>query len=313
MRRHNGPERIINTPAVKATTSTRDRDDFYGGIYAKYNNGRFFFNAEFDWYDRLDRQYTLAATSGESRYVQDYRLMAELGVMAGPSKIALMASWLAGNDRRNGVINGINQGILTAQLTSLANAVSNVDFRWNQASLSNTGLYRPYSYLMVYSYGTGPYINLDTNNGYVNDAMTYAARLDYAVAANLNVYGSFFWADRVGNGYGWGYLAPDDTVGGTGRVTGAYRGGTGAAAAPNIPDNNLGWEVDAGFDWKLLEGLLVNATFGYWQPGKWFNHACISKTNPGWNTPNAANSFGTQADRDIDPIFGMELKITGEF
>ncbi len=236
--------------------------------------------------------------------------------MAGPSKISLMASWLAGNDRRRGVLNGINQGMTTGQFGNSTNAVSNVDFRWNQASLSNTGVYRPYSYLMVYSYGTGAYINLDTNNGYVQDAMTYAGRLDYAVAANLNVYGSFFWADRVGNGYGWGYLAPDDTAGAatTGRVTGAYRGGaTAATAAPNIPDNNLGWEVDAGFDWKLLEGLLVNATFGYWQPGKWFNHACISKTNPGWNTPGVGNSFGTQADRNIDPIFGMELKITGEF
>ncbi len=56
VRRHNGPERIIDTPANKRLATIRDRDDFYGGIYAKYNNGRFFFNTEFDWYDRLDRQ-----------------------------------------------------------------------------------------------------------------------------------------------------------------------------------------------------------------------------------------------------------------
>lgn len=331
VRRHNGPEKALVAPGPGTATNpgknrigVRDREDFYGGIYAKYNNGRFFFNTEFDWYDRLDRVWnrTGATATASTRYVQDYRLMAELGVMAGPTKVALMASWLNGNDRRAGVVNNINQGLITNQISSLttANTVSAQDFRWQQASLSNTGLYRPYSYLMVYSYGTGPFVNLDTNNGYVADAMTYAARVDYAVAANLNVYGSFFWADRVGNGYGWGYLAPDPNAfgatgnTGTGRVTGAYRGGTTVGtAARNIPDNNLGWEVDGGFDWKLLEGLLVNATFAYWQPGKWFNYACIDKLNPGWNTPNTGNNWGTIPDRKIDPIFGMEIKVSAEF
>ncbi|MBI5251463.1 MAG: hypothetical protein HY912_18395, partial [Desulfomonile tiedjei] len=254
-------------------------------------------------------------------YRQNYRLMAELGVMAGPTKIAVMSSWLSGPDRRGGYTNNINQGSLIDAIGSGATTgpvIVSGDLRYQSATSSNTGVYRPYSYLMVYAYGLGAYMNQDTNNGYVEDAMTYAGRMDYAVAANLNVYGSFFWADRVGNGYGWGYLAPNPTVDGDGRVFGAYRGTrTGAqvpvAVAPNIPDNNLGWEVDAGLDWKLLEGLVVNATFAYWQPGKWFNHACISKLNAGWNNPSTAANWGTIPNRNIDPIFGTEIKVSAEF
>ena len=89
--------------------------------------------------------------------------------------------------------------------------------------------------------------------------------------------------------------------------------GLSTTVAPTIPDNNLGWEFDAGFDWKLLEGLTVNATFGYWQPGKWFNFACVSRTNPGWTAPAVGNGWGITPDRNIDAIYGMEMKIVGNF
>jgi hypothetical protein len=321
VRRHRNPERLLANAATKINSDTRDRDDFYGGVYFKYNNGRFFMNSEFDWYDRLDRIYqrtivngvTGAATRAVTRAFVNYRLMSELGVMAGPTKVTLMASWLSGDDRRRGVTDNITQGQLTDAI---------LGGRAQSSSTSNTGLYRPYSYLMVYAYGLGTHINADTFNGYVEDAMTYAARVDYAVAANLNVYSSFFWADRVGNGYGWGFLRPDATA----TVIGSYVGTnttTGAVTSirPNIPDNNLGWEVDAGFDWKLLEGLLVNATFAYWQPGKWFDFACRDKAIPNWDTAvgqavGAANSpvlSGIWPDRHIDSIWGTEIKVTAEF
>ncbi len=318
VRRHRGPDRYIRTAAVKANEETRDREDFYGGVYMKYNNGRFFLNSEFNWYDRLDRRRDVNAFPGGAvtEYTQNYRIMTELGVMAGPTKVSLLGAWLSGPDRRAGYTANINQGTLTNAIQT-GTVVGASNFRYQSATSSNTGLFRPYSYLMVYAYGLGAYMNSDTVNGYVEDAMTYGARMDYAVAANLNVYGSFFWADRVGNGYGWGYLAPDPNINGTGAVGGAYRGtfaaGVPVTVAPNIPDNNLGWEVDAGFDWKLLEGLLVNCTFAYWQPGQWFNYAAISKANPGWNTPNAGNNWGTIPGRNIDPTFGMELKVVGEF
>ena len=59
------------------------------------------------------------------------------------------------------------------------------------ASLSNQGVFRPFSYLMVEGYGVGAFINADNRKGYVEDASCFGGRLDYAVAANLNVYGSF--------------------------------------------------------------------------------------------------------------------------
>ena len=53
-------------------------------------------------------------------------------------------------------------------------------------------------------------MNADTLNGTAEDASIWAARLDYAVASNLNIYGSFFWADRTSkSGYGWGFIRPD--------------------------------------------------------------------------------------------------------
>jgi len=52
-------------------------------------------------------------------------------------------------------------------------------------------------------------------------------------------------------------------------------------ASPNIPDRSLGYEIDTGFDWRLLEKWQIGMVFGYWQPGKWFNYACIDRSVPG--------------------------------
>jgi hypothetical protein len=169
---------------------------------------------------------------------------------------------------------------------------------------------------MVYAYGLGTHINDDTYHGYVEDASIYAGRFDYAVAANLNVYGSFAWADRVSkSGYGWGFLKPSTSATALGQINKQDRWG-----APSIPDTNLGWEVDAGVDWKLLEGLLLNVTAGYWQPGKWWNYACVDKAVPAWDTagtgpaaPVTAVRWGINPDRTIDPIWGLELKVSGQF
>ena len=83
--------------------------------------------------------------------------------------------------------------------------------------------------------------------------------------------------------------------------------------APTIPDNNLGYEFAAGFDWKLLEGLTLNATFAYWRPGKWINFACVDKGMQTWPVQAAGNRFGINPNRDIDSIFGMEMKVVGAF
>ncbi|MGO9122463.1 MAG: hypothetical protein ACLQPD_33220 [Desulfomonilaceae bacterium] len=330
IRRHRGGDRRNDVAAnLSKLIGYRDRDDFYGGIYAKYNNGRFFWNAELDWYDRIDRLGRQAAFVpagsvfpngigiASDAYMQHYRVMTELGWICGPAKLSLLYSWSSGNDRRgiipnqiSGSIANINQGTLVEPTNFISGGVVQSN------NYSNTGLYRPYSFLMVYSYGLGTHIQGDTGNGYVEDASCFAGRLDYAVAANLNLYGSFFWADRVGNAYGWGFLKPLNTAATTPAVINsgyAMVAGT-LTGAPTIPDNNLGYEFDAGFDWKLLEGLTLNATFAYWQPGKWFNFACIDKSMAAWDTPTAAgNSFGINPNRSINGIWAADIKIVGDF
>ena len=170
-------------------------------------------------------------------------------------------------------------------------------------SWSNTGVFRPYSYLMVYGYGLGTSFARDTGNGFVQDATFYGGRLDYAAAANLNLFGSFAWAERFSqSGFLWGCLRPATNlpaggasntltvatttapgVGGmfttttqpyAGQVAFNNSSPSGGNRFPTIPDGALGYEIDAGFDWKLLEGLTARCTMGYWVPGKWFRYAC---------------------------------------
>jgi hypothetical protein len=313
--RHRGGEGILSSPAVRSTTNFAgaDFDEVYGGAYIKYLNGHFFFNSEVDW-DLMtfrNRQKTAAgapAANVRDTYREHWRFMAEGGVLAGPSKVSVIYAWLAGPDRRNG-----------AQIDRTG---LNVDAGIRSNSWSNTGLFRPYSYLMVYSYGLGTHFNADTRNGTVEDASILAARVDYAVASNLNVYGSFFWADRTNkSGYGWGFMRPD-TAWPFGKVNWADRNNatpwlySPATSAPNIPDPNLGYEIGAGMDWKLLENFRVNLTCSYWKPGRWFSYACVDKAMPTWDTITAGlgpYGWGVWPDRNIDPVWGLELKLVGDF
>jgi hypothetical protein len=311
IRWHLGGEGIINTPTIRSETKYVDREDIYGVSYMKYNNGRFFFNAEVDFDQQLNRNrqknssgvnvtHPAPQPGNRDTYIENWRFATETGVLCGPAKLAFLYAWASGPDRRYG-----------AQIDRTG-LIGTDPF-------ANTGLFRPYSYLAVYGYGLGTSINGSTGNGYVEDASVIAARLDYAVASNLNVYGSFFYADRASkSGWGWGFIRPVSTAGAVGIVR-----DTNDYGAPSIPDSNLGYEIDSGFDWKLLEGFRVDATFAYWQPGKWFRYACVDKSVPNWANPvgprgsgsfsmNPAN-WGINPNRTIDPIWGLELLVQGEF
>ena len=332
--RHVGREGFLGVPGTTGRTQypSTDFDEFYGGVYFMYNNGRFFFNTELDWdhtTNRHERQrdvanQSLVAAAGGSTaaspyvirdlYSEHWRFMAETGVISGPAKVSLLYAWLPGPDRRNGA------QIDRTGLQTLAGIRSN--------SWSNTGLFRPYSYLMVYSYGLGTHMNADTRNGTVEDASILAARMDYAVASNLNVYGSFLWADRTNvSGYGWGFIRPYTTTpynavtwddrgpsGGPSNRCNPFTTPAGTSYEPNIPDPNLGYEIGAGMDWKLLEGLTVNLTCSYWKPGKWFSYACIDKRFTNWDIPAGGPfGWGVFPERNIDPVWGLELKVVGDF
>lgn len=304
---HRGPEsqRLQVDRAAFAASDVVSTD---GGVFLKYNNGRFFFNAELDWVNRTTKFHrslngtffgTPDRTDGRGslfapRYIEAWRWMVETGVMAGPAKASFIYAWLPGPDRRNGVL---------------------IDRQPYFYGFGNYGLFGPYSLLIDFYYGAGlDLFNLNTD-GFMNDASIFAVRLDYAVASNLNVYGSFFWADRAStSGYGWGFMRPGSPSAGS-AVEFANLSTINAVTpnAPTIPDNNLGWEIDAGLDWQLLDKWTLKFIAAYWHPGKWFNYACIDKAVPNWDIPSSGNRYGINPDRAIDPILGMKVKLIVEF
>ena len=179
-------------------------------------------------------------------------------------------------------------------------------------------LFKPYSLLLSYTYGSGNNsITVDSRHGYMTDANCYGLRMDYALASNLNIFGTFFSADRISHGYGWGFIRPEYCATCTPqRFTGAVQYNEAdnfTGANPAVPDGDLRYELDWGFGWKLLEHYTLNCTLGLWQPGKWFSFACIDRSVNNWKTPAATNNFGANPGRAIDPVFGMELMLTAEF
>jgi hypothetical protein len=302
---HRGPESQRRQDDRKSFPAS-DVTSTDGGVFVKYNNGKFFFNAELDWVnkttkvhrsldgtffgmpDRTDGRGSLFAP----RYIEAWRGMVETGVVLGPAKASFIYAWLPGPDRRNGIL---------------------IDRQPYFYGFGNYGLFAPYSLLMCFYYGAGlDLFNLNTD-GFMNDASILAGRLDYAVASNLNAFVNFCWADRAsGPGYGWGFMRPAST----GSAVEFLQLSTVNAAtveAPSVADNNLGWETNAGMDWQLLDKWMVRFIFGYWQPGRWFNYACIDKTVPNWDIPISTTRFGINPGRVIDPVLGIKVRFTVAF
>jgi len=300
---HIGPEGPFGPPAPIA----QDSQYCHGTVFTKYNNGRYFFNAEAAWLYWTDRfsDPTLLQSPPNPRYTEQWRFMSETGIMWGPAKLTFLSAWSPGPDRRNGVLIGKQQAA----------------FVWHptfDTFLGNYDVFRPYSFLLSYNYGSGFNAYNLSLDGFMRDSYVLAARADYAVAANLNLFGTFMWAERTSNGYGWACIAPTDPLMPAQFVLAPNNGNlqfaiNGAAGSPNIPDRALGWEIDTGFDWKLLEGFTTNFTLAYWVPGKWFNYACIDRSVPAWNVPAAANFFGTRPDKVINPILGGQVNMSFSF
>jgi hypothetical protein len=256
-----------------------------GWAYIKYSNGRFFFNAEADcYYRRATYQRTLSGaildTQGNTefdntdgsgsifrpQYTEWQRFMAEAGVVSGPCRLSFLYAYIPGPDRRHGVL--IDRQPVFVDLFS-----PNVDQVIFHPQHSNSTLFRHYSIILGPAYGSGllaqrPGITSSSPLGYMVDASILAARLDYSVASNLNVYGSFLYANRASkSGFGWGSIGPLVTA--TTPVTfqlivQSQRNFT--SPFPSIPDNSLGWEADAGLDWNILENWTLSFAAGYRRP-----------------------------------------------
>jgi hypothetical protein len=276
--------------------------------WMKYNNGRFFANAEVSNYDRVRRR---DMNPNGPLYLEDVRYTAEIGFVAGPAKLSLLGSWAGGADRRQGQL-----------LDRCAGAFG------GGTILGNNIVYRPYSYLMVHSYagGNGAFSVTNGWKGNFVDGWFLGARLDYAVAANLNTYVTACYAERVSQSYGMGFMGPAGATGksslqnaiGSPILTHAILGPHAFfnRNAPAIPDLSLGWEFDAGFDWKLLEGLALKLDTAIWLPGKWFSYAYVDRSVAGWSsfaTHVAGNAYGTNPGRDIDPVVATSLRFEANF
>ena len=156
-----------------------------GWIFGRYFNGKFFFNSEADWYYRTNRFIGAAPT-----YIESWRYMTEAGVLAGPARISLLYSFLPGPDRRAGIL--INKQPFVQQ-PEQANAIA----------------FAQYSLLLSSNYGSGVNAwDLTGTGGYMSDAQVLAAKLDYSLASNLNLFASILNAKRASHGYSWGYITP---------------------------------------------------------------------------------------------------------
>ena len=261
--------------------------------YLKYFNGRFFANAEYDFeyadiFRRGGRPISMWTDAWE----------AEVGFVCGPAKLSFANYYSSGDDRRGGVFNTTNA---TGQLASGANVYDHwsrfLVFGGREKSIDM------YEFLIgIYGGGNNSY---DTRGTWTaTDLLAYTARLDYAVASNLNIFGTYMYMNRASN---------------TATPIGAFAGGAtpriaivGNPGVPNVPDNYLGWEADLGMNWKLLEGMTFNGVFAYWAPGDWFKWAyqdfgSTTITNVG------GVAFPVNPNRGIDPIIGFQGSVVVDF
>jgi hypothetical protein len=333
---HNGPGGATsNGVAGFALTFDFTKED--GSWYFKYNNGRFFFNTEIAWIrgqQRVQQSQVPVADPGDGgghplapNDYEVWKCLFELGAMSGPAKLSFLYSWTPGPDRRHGIWIH-NQ---TWEMDSVGRA------------FSTATVWLPYSLLMGYQYGAGVNALNRNGEGLMSDAISYGARLDYAVAANLNLYGTFFYANRQSHGWPWGIITPAaDTTNGGGRaivlgVAGKDAFGPTNVAllatqnnfllgAPNVPDDNLGWEVTFGADWKILEGLTMCMRGAYWEVGNWFKYACVDRSLANTVSSQGGISFlhpyiggvvggpmAVNPNRAIDPIWMFQGVMVVDF
>lgn len=308
---HIGPEAELKHPPLSsASIVPKDVELFHGTTFLMFNNGRFFFNAELAWLYWTDRwSGTPTNAAPNPQYIEQWRYVLELGAYRGRTKVSLLHAWTPGPDRR-----GTANGTLDFIGKQPAAFVRHAHF---DRTLGSYYLFRSYSYLFAYNYGAGLNAYNLSDDGYVRDACIWAARVDHALAANLNVSLSFSHARRTSNGYSWGCIGPNAGVpsssfseSANGDVNYNFNR---YENSPNIPETRLGYEVDVACQWKLMEKWVLGIIAGYWQPGRWFSYACIDRSVEGWPLGTAANNFGTRPGRRIDPIVGSTVTFSFEF
>lgn len=275
---YNQPPNInppLNFDGQLADQPALDENTLINLAYMKYNNGRFFANVEYAWAN-LDTTFPSNNYGGVILQkppvnVEASHFFSEAGFLAGPAKLSLVAALASGP-----VL--INPTLVTANPTKFPPQKVYAAFPINYQALG------PYEFLMFNAYGGGNSGGWDAtdvtlvsdDHGMMSDAYCFAGRLDCALAANLNVWTSYIWAHRLERAGFYNGQVIDTGIGSQAQISSqnpgallARYGGT----TPYCPDGFIGWEVNAGFDWKLLEGVTLKTRYAYWQPGHWFDYA----------------------------------------
>jgi hypothetical protein len=275
---YNMPNSSYYVPALQPAL---DENTLVNLLFFKYNNGRFFANAEYSWAN-VDTHFptrTIAEVpNAPAVHLEAYHFFSEWGCYAGPAKLSLMYALSSGPVLNNG------------NPTKVYGAYP-----------INYQAMEPYEFLMFNTYAggnSGGWNSTDVTfvsdeHGMMSDAYAFAGRLDYAVASNLNAYGSYIWAHRLERAGFLNGLVRDTGNGQQaesaslfvlpGTVFMSRYGGT----IPYVPDGFIGWEANVGVDWKLLENLTFKTRYSYWQPGDWFTFAYQAWGRlPGTATPS---------------------------
>lgn len=269
-----------------------DDNFFVGLVYAKYFNGRFFANAEYCWtnfnryrlgvYSPNGAPFQGVIQDAAPMYIEAYHFFAELGTVLGPSKLSLMYALSSGPVKNNA-------RYPVASFAGTPAGTFGPSYKLYATMPINYQALAPYQFLMFETYGGGnnsPWTGFDVaftsdEKGQMSDAYCFAARLDYAVASNLNVWASYIWAHRLEKAgtFKGNYLSTGGTASTAQRqawITNNFNGTSGevnGSINPFVDDGYIGWEGGAGVDWKLLEGLTMSWRYSYWQPGDWFTQA----------------------------------------
>lgn len=284
------------------------------GVAAKYFDGRFFFNAEADYFNRwrAGRGTSEPAKNDPSKPLLQRRdrdntawiYAVEMGSLAGPTKLTVNYARATGDDP-------------STRHTSEDAAVGETGI---------TGAYmKEWGYLMYYMYGTGD--GWDAAGwGQPTNFHHVGVKFDYAIAANLNLRAvlSKAWRDQP-NAYRFG---GDYQIGArhwTNDDIWNWQQGP-ARFGHAVPDHarEIGWELDLGLDWNLLENFTWRTTMAYWKPGNWWAYAfpntahiyralggVAATDNPNNATGEARATFNP--DRAIDPLIAIETTLVIKF
>ncbi len=293
------------TNYLNALTGTRPHPDqlvYDVHTSVKYNNSRVFVNAEANhfWQYRSG----LWVQDGTNGYIdQDedqsaWLYGAEIGTLVGPAKLTVNYFRATGDDPS------------TRKTTE--------DCSQGDAGASSQYV-KDWAYLMYWMYGAGTSWDA-AGEGQPSNMHHLGARIDYAVAANLNVgiVGAYAWRDQpnafqlAGDWLSEARRFSNDSI---------WNGGAGPAAdVAAVPDSarEIGWEIDVSVDWKLLENLTWSNTLCYWKPGPFWAYAY---PNTGWiygssggGVPAANFAQATvQLGRDIDPLIAYQMVLGMDF